>query len=327
MFTWGEIFSSCMWNYDSGATDPLLNVFLNILKNGFANVTVSSRSLHSVCFAVEDYVNGVPFELWVRVDTGSQNRESEVHNEVIPPCFTIPYSSVEIPVQKASTRSHSGAMAPLHVRWDSSRPDLVDATRQAFGICSLYWGNVVPPSVGAIMQELCHGGLGSDGDTFEPSKRIERLLEFPNELELFTSKFPIKSEMRAAGEQTLKEVEKAVAENERLREMIKNEQEKVASLQLQLQNRLSEIRGLEQNELFVSLCTPEAVQQTLKKDVLRMEGMSRELARAALNTPTINKRAFESALDRYRSNSTQLHLVKLKLMEYEKQLLGSANGG
>lgn len=308
-----------MWNYGSSSGDNFLSYCLNTLRAAFSKVIVVSRSAEAVCIAVEDVLNGFPLELHVRIRFTGDDVQGGVVSQTEPPCFSIPHTDVVIPVHKMSSRSNSDSTAVLYVNWDSSCPDLVKATRQAFRVALMYWGKVIPPTGAIILQDLLRsqangvGGFGSTGG-------IERLLHYPNELDLFVCQHPSKAAMRKEAEQTLDEMKKAIEENERLRVSIKGEQDAVVSLQSQLRNRLAEFRDLEQNDLFITLCTPEAVRQRLKKDVLRMDEVSRELARSALNTPSTNKRAFEESLERYRLNSVHLHLVKLKLTEYEKQL-------
>lgn len=316
-------FCLVMWNYESGVGDGQVSSFLSVLKSGFSNVVIFSQTSESVCFSVENYVNGCLLQLLVRMVLRYESREGVTPNWVAPPCFIVPYTNVEIPVHEASTRCEHGATDPLYVRWDSSRPDLVDATHQAFLVCLLYWGKVAPPCVGGVVQDLFRYQINTARGSFEPLKEVDRLLQFPNELELFACQHPVVSEMRLAGEETLIEMKNTIEENEKLRGMIKSQQDNIVSLQLQLRNRLAELRGLEEDELFVALCTPEAILQTLKKDALRLEDTSRDLARSVMDTPTTNKRLFESALDRFKSNSVQMHLAKLKFIEYEKQLAGS----
>lgn len=311
-----------MWNYGSSSGDNFVSYCLSTLRAAFSNVIVVSRSPEALCIAVEDVLNGFPLELHVRVSFSGDNMQGGVRSQAEPPSFSIPHTNVVIPVRKMSSRSSSDSTSVLFVCWDSSCPDLVDATRQAFRVTLMYWGKVIPPTGSVILQDLLRSQANTV-DGFGSTGGIERLAHCPNELELFVCHHPSKFAMRKEAEQTIEEMKKAVEENERLRVSIKSEQDAVVSLQSQLRDRLAELRDLEQNELLITLCTPEAVRQRLKKDVLTMEEVGRELARSALNTSTSNKRAFEESLERYRSNSVHLHLVKLKLMEYEKHLAGT----
>lgn len=284
------------------------DIHYQALQASFPVVSVLSRDAKSMNINVEDTVNGYQLALVVSLSNQFPRQA---------PRFSLPYNRISIPVNPSTSSSASSSsghrslsVMEAFVRWDPTHPDLVEATRQGFRVSFLYWGKVVPPTV-----QMLTGALVN-----ENPRVLQELISNPNKLELYAYQHPMASAMRSAGQDTLQEMENLVTENTNLHQQLDQQQSRVAALQAQLKSRVAELGGLERNGLFASLCTPEAMKLTLKKDVATMVEKSHQLARSALDIPSSNKRGLEDALELYRLNAKQIHLMKLKLAEYEKQL-------
>lgn len=275
-----------------------MEAHLYTIQTAFPLASVVGNDGFSISIHVEDIVNGYQLALLVEVDNNFP-----LH----PPRFTLPYSQVMIPVHVSSMPSTSTASEPF-IRWDPQHPDLVEATRQGFRVSFLYWGKVVPPVV-----QILEGALAAENPAV-----LQMLVSNPNRLDLYVHNHPMSSALKSASHGTLEEIKALLEENRKLGESLVQQQKQVLLLQSQLESRVKEVDGLQKNAEFVSLCTPERVIQTMQNRIRQLEESSRPLSRSVLDTPAGNKRAFEEALEAFRSNARDLHLVKIKLNEFAK---------
>lgn len=272
------------------------------LQSAFPIATLVSQDKKSATISVEDNVNGYQISLLIHLGGGFPNQ---------PPHFVLPYSNIVLPVVLSASSSpvHRSSVVEAVIRWDPTRPDLVEATQHGFRIAYLYWGKVTPPTVQMLTMALAN----------ENPRVLQELMSNPNKLDVFAYNHPMSNTMRSASQDTVQEIENLVEENTSLRHAMEQQQSRVSGLQSQLRSRLEELNSLEKNSLFASLCTPEAIKRTLRKDVVNLEVQSRQLSRDTLDTPVTNKRAFEDALEKFRENAKQIHLIQVKINEYDKQ--------
>eukprot|EP00796_Vickermania_ingenoplastis_P008360 gene8359-5854_t len=281
----------------------MLQSHLQALQGAFPLTALVSQDARTMTISVEDNINGYQVGLIIRLSNEFPRQ---------PPRMTLPYSGVQVPVllHTEVPPTHRSTSYAASVPWDPARPDLIEATHRALRVAYLYWGKVAPPTVQMLTSALAR----------ENVRMLQDLANNPNKLDMYAYQHPMTNAMRSASQDTLQELENLVTANTGLRHSLGQQQSKVVALQEQLRSRLSELSGLEQNRLFASVCTPEAIKRTLSSDVATLEERSRQLLRVALDTPPSSKRPFEEAVEQYRNNAKELHLLQLKLTEYEKQV-------
>lgn len=224
----------------------------------------------------------------------------------VAPSVTLPYCFRPVPITPPDVR----ATELDAYKWDPLGSSLAEAVRNAFQHAAARWGPVEPPTMNNVLPLLAA----------ETDRLLQDLVENSNCLEAYCYQFPIIKKMREAAEQTVDEVEKVANENIKLRAEVEGLQVSVESMQKALQQQVDALQQLGGNTLLTSVCTPQALLQTLEEDVRRLNEERSAVGKKATSAYHTDRRAFQETLEQYKGISRTMHLLDLKCRAYRTQI-------
>ncbi|CCW62412.1 unnamed protein product [Phytomonas sp. EM1] len=266
------------------------------LKNAFPQASIVKDTPSSMLIDVRDEVRLDPwnsYSISLLVELPGSFPQT-------PPRVIMPYCFHEVPI----TTLRGGD--PEKPKWDPETSSLVQSLRNAFENMMAYWGPVKPPTIASVTEQLSQ----------ETDRLLEDLNGNSNCLDAYCYQFPIMKQIRKVSIQTVNEVESLANENCKLHSEVNLLLNEVTTQQKKLSLEMMKLQEADQNKLIISICTPEALIQTLEADLRKLHEQSREIGKVALNAYGSDKKVFEEAFEKYKATSKKIHEIDLKLRAY-----------